>query len=580
MTADGGASFAWTALGAGEPTSLAFLGLRRGWILVGRAGQPQRLLGTTDGGRTWTLLARTRDFAAVPEFLNDRIGYAISAGGGASGVMAASALVGTTDGGRTWQDIATDGYAPSDVDFLDLRHGYLAGWRCTGQGGVGGSCQGAILGTTDGGRSWQALQAIGTTRTGNVGTFALDFLSPAVGFAVLPSLQGCTMGGCLPALEATGDGGETWHTLQPAYQWGSAIIPGWPGAPIFTSPSAGWIALSPGAGPGAGGVLVTQDGGRSFRQFFARRFVAGSLDPIGNGAYAIASPTPSGSGGGQALVRVSTQGGVRQVWPAPAPAGGLSEDQGGTLHGIGLPSDAAALLGSGDGGRAWSLLPDLPGAYPWLVSFVGKGQGYLLAQNPGPEAGGVLYRTQDGGRRWRRVGQVLAEDPRYVRFFAGGAAVAVDYRKSSGAILRSTDGGRSWRRYGSLPAGYTWAVDFTSAARGYAYVGGSGSARLYTTADGGRHWSQLLRLPSVPKSDWPGSLMAFDRSGFGVVQRYGGEGQYLVTRDGGRSWYALDLPQAGPPSAIAVQGGEIALIETPSGLLRTSDGGRGWTYVP
>jgi len=374
------------------------------------------MLGTTDGGRTWTPLARNRDFAAVPQFLNDRVGYAISAGGGASGVMAASALVGTTDGGRTWQ----------------------------------------------------VLQAIGTTRTGNVGTFALDFLSPAVGFAVLPSLQGCTMGGCLPALEATGDGGETWHTLQPAYQWGSAIMPGWPGAPIFTSPSAGWIALSPAAGPGAGGVLVTQDGGRSFRQFFARRFVAGSLDPIGNGAYAIASPAPPGSGGGQALVRISAQGGVRQVWPAPAPVGGLGEDQGGTLDGIGLPSDAAALLGSGDGGRAWSLLADLPGSYPWLVSFAGKGQGYLLAPSPVSGQAGVLYLTRDGGRHWRRVGQVLAEDPRYARFFAGGAAVAVDYRKSSGAILRSTDGGRSWRRYGSLPAGYTWAVDFTSVARGYA----------------------------------------------------------------------------------------------------------------
>jgi photosystem II stability/assembly factor-like uncharacterized protein len=81
------------------------------------------------------------------------------------------------------------------------------------------------------------------------------------------------MGGCIGySLYATTDGGATWMTLQrPAIPWWGPTPPlasaaGFLGAPQFTSSTSGWIRIDTGAGAGAGGVLVTADGGRTWRR--------------------------------------------------------------------------------------------------------------------------------------------------------------------------------------------------------------------------------------------------------------------------------------------------------------------------
>ncbi len=574
-TANGGADIAWTPLGPGSPSDLQFVGPQLGWVLLANPGQPQRLLGTTDGGRTWTRLA-AGVFYAPPRFLANDFGYAIAARPGRGGEFSASSLELTRDGGRTWQSVATGGYLPAYADFPSENQGYVAGWHCSGQGPQS-VCRGAILGTDDAGEHWRVLQAVGESSVGNTGTFALDFLSPTVGFAALPDLQGCTMGGCLPGLEETRDGGRTWQTLQTAYRWGAQIQAGWASPPVFTSAKTGWIALSPGAGPGAGGVLVTVDGGRSFHQFFARGFTAGALDPVGGVAYAIAGSLPPGSSAGTALVRITPPGGVRRVWPASLPTSAFAASDGVRLDGVGLADAAQALLSSQDGGRTWTEQGDLPGDPPWFASFPGGRVGYLLAQSAA--GGALLYTTDDGGKEWRAGGVVLPEEPSYARFFAGGRAVALVTRRSGGEVLRSMDAGHTWRRYGRLPAGYTWAAAFASADVGYAYVEDGERLAIYATRDGGQRWRTILRLPNLPKYAAPGTAMAADQAGFAVVQRYGGQGAYIVTTDGGRDWRRLDLGGTGVASAIAVQGRSTVLLETTTGLLRSADGGKTWTYI-
>ena len=574
-TVDGGAEITWSPLGPGSPSDLQFLGPQLGWVLLGSPGQTQRLLGTSDGGRSWTRLGAAI-FFAPPRFLTRDFGYAIAARRGAGGAFSATSLELTRDGGRSWQDVATGGYLPAYADFPSESRGYLAGWNCGGQGAQS-VCRGAILGTDDGGAHWRVLQSVGESSVGNTGIFALDFLSPGLGFAELPDLQGCTMGGCLPGLEATRDGGRTWRTLQTAYKWGTGIEAGWPGAPVFTSPELGWIALSPGAGPGAGGVLVTSDGGVTFRQFFAHRFTAGSLDPVDGVAYAIAGSVPPGSAAGTALVRITPRGGLRQIWPAAVPTSAFAASAGARLYGVGLPYDAGALLFSQDGGRTWSVRGDLPGGPPWFASFPGGGAGYLLAQNAAGAA--RLYTTADGGKEWRAGGVALPEEPSYARFFAGGRAVALVPRRSGGEVLRSATNGRTWRTHGRLPAGYTWAGAFTSADVGYAYVEHGQRLVVEATRDGGRHWRILLRLPRLQAEATPGTAMAADRAGLLIVQRYGGRGAYLMTRDGGRTWQVLNLAGAGVPSGVAVRGSSTLLLETTAGLLRSTDGGKTWAYV-
>jgi hypothetical protein len=72
-----------------RPTDVTFVSPNRGWAI-----SPGRMLGTVDGGDTWTRLTAPPDYADHLRFANDRIGYAWAVQRG---------LYITRDGGRTWQ---------------------------------------------------------------------------------------------------------------------------------------------------------------------------------------------------------------------------------------------------------------------------------------------------------------------------------------------------------------------------------------------------------------------------------------------------------------------------------------------
>jgi photosystem II stability/assembly factor-like uncharacterized protein len=192
-TADGGAS--WTRQRV--PTrhlllGASFLDAQQGWLV----GAGATVLQTSDGGATWragNLVGLTTPYAAKP--LKDATADATRLASGTSATTRAR-MVGARAAAQT--DVQADAQASSQanvqadapslrlnaVSFADAQHGWAVG------------AHGAVLATTDGGRTWRA-QTSGTQSD----LFDVKFFDAREGWAV---------GGDGTAIHTT-DGGATWR---------------------------------------------------------------------------------------------------------------------------------------------------------------------------------------------------------------------------------------------------------------------------------------------------------------------------------------------------------------------------------
>ena len=192
-------------------------------------------------------------------------------------------LWGTSDG-STWSQLAVVDGAMTSLDFVDASTGWMV---------LRTSAEASVLVTHDGGRTW----ARQFRASGQSPLLQVSFVNTRDGWALGSDTFYCAMGGCVGyTLYATTDGGATWTTLQrPEIPWWGPTPPlasaaGFLGAPQFTSATAGWIRIDTGAGAGAGGVLVTADGGRTWRRSNGDSGIwsVGALAPI-DGKAAVAT---------------------------------------------------------------------------------------------------------------------------------------------------------------------------------------------------------------------------------------------------------------------------------------------------
>lgn len=290
---------------------------------------------------------------------------------------------------------------------------------------------------------------------------------------------------------------------------------------------------------GAGGILRTVDGGRTWRRVSAVRTAA--LDAVGpRQGFALAGGAVLRTDDGRRWRRTSTPGLVAVDFWTPR-------------RGLGLDR-VGGLLASADGGRRWRLLPSPSGLQALCATRAGAwvagrevvwrrgAGGWRVAlparldrggEGPLPELGcrgrsvwalfhrGVaagsegydVFRSLDGGRTWRAVLAGLdplrprlprlAPRPGPLAVLGGGAAVLVGFCPVCGrgpvTVVSTADGGRSWRRSTPLQGYAPAAVSFVDRRRGWlltASPAGSAAAGLiWATADGGRTWRLLLRSP-------------------------------------------------------------------------------------
>jgi photosystem II stability/assembly factor-like uncharacterized protein len=338
-------------------------------------------------------------------------GYLVHGGGRTT---VSPGILGTIDGGRTWSaQPAPSGVVIDAVDlhFVDANHGWTLGCR---PGPT--SCPSVVVGTKDGGQSWQDL-----------GTVPIGFGPLRIWFSDLQHgwLMGTLGGGFLMGLYATTDGGVTWsqQILPDPYAAGCPAFQEYAGDVRFTDALHGWAVGSELCQQSftTGGLIsqqglawTTSDGGLTW-----------TLLKLPANVYALNDFTKR--------LQVPSANQMRSIGNA-----------------VINNSDTTVLVTSDDGGATFSVLP-FP-EEPENVQFLDGLNGVITTFS------GAFYRTADAGNSWVLVGTIpsiesLTGVSSFTRFDYVSAVdanniwvagVVLYGNTSAGYVQKSSDGGKTW----------------------------------------------------------------------------------------------------------------------------------------
>ena len=341
------------------------------------------------------------------------------------------------------------------VAFISPATGWIAG-------------DGAILGTTDGGRSWHRQY------TGRVQLTSVSFANSLDGWAAgVDPIPGTGV------LLGTHDGGRTWSTL---------VEPGNPARTIsFADPSVGYAV--------AGGSPLAPENASERMLFFGGR-IARTVDG-GHSWNLLDNPM---------LVDSACASSTKVTWAAYQ----------------------AAVLRTDDGGDTFShvLSPQIDTKRTWFANVHCASDSAAWAQFTSTPVGDqrpfVVYRTSDAGQHWQPVllnaktpdaypllkGVAGGPGPRPGPFAAVDANVAFFLGVcpacgSHGAIsiAGTTDGGATWQPVATIPEVTNRgpiAVSFADATHGWVIgTSASGSPVIEATANGGTTWTSVRQIMSM-----------------------------------------------------------------------------------
>lgn len=307
-TQDGGHT--WTGLTA--PGSivlqLKFLDATHGWAVAGThpsnyGWADVAIFATPDGGKSWSQQWEgpwPKSLENITMLMRVRIQFFGSKDGL---ILVGGDLLTTGDGGATWHPVTfpTTSFAPVDGSFVDARTGWVAGQE-PDPNSSGGS-RPLVLATKDSGKTWtESFSAPkGTPYWAYSSTIA--FVDGRHGWL---HFKGDDLRGFM---YQTADGGRTWKPLQaPGALTGRTVA----GTPTFLNKDVGWLPISGGASPFAGTILITQDGGKTWTAANTpgEDWSAGALALISSREAWVMTDRPTGQD--QELLLHTTDGG--QTW--------------------------------------------------------------------------------------------------------------------------------------------------------------------------------------------------------------------------------------------------------------------------
>jgi photosystem II stability/assembly factor-like uncharacterized protein len=525
-TTDGGNRWHWA--GQGIPRS-AFMGP------VAVAPEPSRAVfaatedrvyKSTDGGASWTAASRGIKDKRVYCFAVDPVVPRTVYVGTSTGEVYKS-----TTGGESWvrrshgldassiQRIAVD---PSDHQTL-----YAAAYY------------GGVFKSVDGARTWTQLSG---APTAELRVVAVDPREPSRVFALVQDGD----------VYRSTDAGASWAALD--------VSPAYP-SDLVVDGSSGAVYVG-----AVNGVEVSLDGGdtwtRSDRGLYTAYVNRLAIDP-GNGAVLA----------GMYFDGVYASAGGTSPW----------HFAGDGLAGLDVPSVAANSAGVVAAGSDFDPFVSRDGGDHWTLAKHGIGRNGIsaVAFDPtsldtlwaGASGGGSIFRSSDAGRTWSA--QSVNDYSWIESISVAPSSPNVVYAGTMGdGVYRTDDGGASWRRVGLWGPDVTAvAVDADDPDAAWASADGffGSHGGVYRTTDGGGHW-QWLR----PAGRFVTDLVVdpFDPQAL-VAGSYEGVRR---TTDGGETWTKGSgisetvLALAADPAAPGV-----FFAGTYGGVYRSDDGGATWS---
>ena len=257
-TTDGGKT--WRVDSVAGADSLDFRDIHavsatRAWAMsAGPAERGQAKIFHTENGASWTKQFETNQtgvFLDALSFWDDRHGIAMS-----DPVGGQLFVLGTDDGGATWSRLPADGTPP----VLQGEAAFAASGTCLAVQGssnvwiaTGGGAKARVFRSTDRGRTWSVADTPLHAGSSAAGAFSVAFIDAQHGVVVGGEYTKPREASVNVAL--TDDGGRTWRqpkgSMPPGYMSGVAIVPGTNGRSL--------VAV------GLAGTAQSTDGGESWK---------------------------------------------------------------------------------------------------------------------------------------------------------------------------------------------------------------------------------------------------------------------------------------------------------------------------
>lgn len=236
------------------------------------------------------------------------------------------------------------------------------------------------------------------------------------------------------------------------------------------------------------------------------------------------------------------------------------------------------------------IYPSAPGIFYQCFSFADRNTGFAVGDSAELDYG-VIYRTVDGGRNWKKLFYGNEKDISLRSVFAvrnDNGRVTVYAGGFNGVLLKTNDGGDSWK---SIRIDSSFSVEslyFTDPETGFAAgsytdytklledpVSYESKAFIMKTTDGGKSWTTFFF------DGFGFSSLVFTDSITGFAAGFGGN--VYKTFTAGKEWIKVETGIYTDFTAVSFPGKDTGYIagdgNDSSYVIKTTDGGKSWVKI-